>query len=48
MTAVYNRKCLLSFGAETFVFLVVIQKFKDQDIWNYNFFLFCMGVKLGR
>ena len=26
------RKCLLSFGAEYFVFQVAIQKFKDQDI----------------
>ena len=26
------RKCLLSFGAEAFVFQVAIQKFKDQDI----------------
>jgi len=26
------RKCLLSFGAESFVFQVAIQKFKDQDI----------------
>ena len=25
-------KCLLSFGAESFVFQVPIQKFKDQDI----------------
>jgi len=25
-------KCLLSFGAESFVFQVAIQKFKDQDI----------------
>jgi len=31
------RKCLLSFGAESFVFQVAIQKFKDQDIKNYNF-----------
>ena len=31
------RKCLLSFGAEPFVFQVAIQKFKDQDIYNYNF-----------
>jgi len=30
------RKCLLSFGAESFVFQVAIQKFKDQDIRNYN------------
>ena len=28
---------LLSFGAESFVFQVAIQKFKDQDIYNYNF-----------
>jgi len=26
------RKCLLSFGAEPFVFQVAIQKFEDQDI----------------
>jgi hypothetical protein len=26
------RKCLLSFDAESFVFQVAIQKFKDQDI----------------
>ena len=26
------RKCLLSFGAESFVFQVAIQKFKDKDI----------------
>ena len=31
------RKCMLSFGAESFVFQVDIQKFKDQDIYNYNF-----------
>jgi len=28
----FFRKCLLSFGAESFVFQVAIQKFKDQDI----------------
>ena len=28
------RKCLLSFGAESFVFQVAIQKFKDQDIYR--------------
>jgi len=27
----------LSFGAVPFVFRVAIQKFKDQDIQNYNF-----------
>ena len=26
------RKCLLSFGPESFVFQVASQKFKDQDI----------------
>jgi len=31
------RKCLLSFGAESSVFQVAIQKFKDQGIQNYNF-----------
>jgi hypothetical protein len=31
------RECLLSFGAETFVFEVAIQKLKGQDIENYNF-----------
>ena len=30
------RECLLSFGEESFVFLFAIQKFKDQDIQNYN------------
>ena len=30
------RECLLSFGAESFVFQVAIQKLKDQDIQNYN------------
>ena len=33
------RKCLLSFGAESFVFQVAIQKCKDQDTWaNEDFF----------
>jgi hypothetical protein len=31
------KGCLLSFGAESFVFQVAIQKLKDQDIYNYNF-----------
>ena len=30
------RECLLSFGAESFVFKFAIQKFKDLDIKNYN------------
>ena len=28
------RKCLLSFGAESFVFQVAIQRCKDQDIYR--------------
>jgi len=35
-----DQQCLLSFGAESFVFQVAIQKFKDQDIYNYNFACF--------
>ena len=31
------RECLLSYGAESFVFQFAIQKCKDQDIQNYNF-----------
>jgi hypothetical protein len=30
-------ECMLSFGAESVVFQVAIQKLKDQDIQNYNF-----------
>jgi len=30
-TTIEVTKCLLSFGAESFVFPVAIQKFKDQD-----------------
>jgi len=33
------RKCLLSFGAESFVFLFATQKNKDSDVQNYNFAL---------
>ena len=36
---------LLSFGAQSSVFQLDIQKFKDLDIWNCTFaFSFCMGV----
>ena len=28
---------MFTLGAEPFVFQFAIQKFKDQDIWNYNF-----------
>ena len=31
------RECLLSFGAESFVFQFAIQKLKDYSIQNYNF-----------
>jgi len=31
------KECLLSFGAESFVFQFAIQKFKAKDIQNYNF-----------
>jgi hypothetical protein len=31
------RECLLSFGAESVVFQVAIQKLKDQDIYKYSF-----------
>jgi len=30
-------ECWLSFAAESFVFQLAIQKFKDKDIQNYNF-----------
>ena len=36
---------MLSFGAEPFVFQVAIQKFKDQDIQNYNFACFLYGCE---
>jgi len=36
---------LLSFGAESFVFQVAIQKFKDYDIQNYNFACFLYGCE---
>ena len=31
---------MLMFGAESFVFQAANQKFKDQDIYNYNFACF--------
>jgi len=31
------RECLLSFGAESFVFQFAIQKYTDQYMHNYNF-----------
>ena len=36
---------LLSFGAECFVFQFAIQKFKDQDIENYNFSICLYGCE---
>ena len=34
------RECFLSFSAESFVFQFVIQKYKEQNIQNYNFVCF--------
>jgi len=31
------KECLLSFGAESFLFQFAIQKYKDYDIQNCNF-----------
>jgi len=42
------KQCSLPFGAESFVFLFAIQKYKNSDIQNYNFsFCFFICVKLG-
>jgi len=41
----YVRKRLLSFGAESFVFQFVIQKYKDYDIQNYKFFVVLYGCE---
>ena len=30
------RECLLSFGAQSFVFQFAIQNVKDEDMQNYN------------
>jgi hypothetical protein len=37
-------ECLLSLGEECFVFQFAIQKFKDEDIQNYNFARFFVWV----
>jgi len=37
LRAVEVRECLISFGAESFVFQFTIQKYKDEDLQNYNF-----------
>jgi hypothetical protein len=34
-------ECLLSFGAESFVFQFDAQKYEDYDIQNYNFACCC-------
>ena len=39
------RECMLLFGAETFVFQFANQKFKDEDIQNYNFACFLCGCE---
>jgi hypothetical protein len=36
---------LLLFGSESFVFQIVIQKFKDQDIQNYNYAVVLYGCE---
>jgi hypothetical protein len=38
------RKCLLSFGAESFFFNFRIQKYQDQDKQNYNFAYYFVWV----
>ena len=45
MEQIEVRKCLLLFGAEPFVFQAAIQKFKDQDIWNYNLVVVLYGCE---
>jgi len=43
------REYLLSFGEESFVLQLVIQKYKVSDIQNYNFaWFFLGGVRHGR
>jgi len=43
------RECMLSFGAESFVFQFAISKLKDLDIQNSIFACCCVWVrKLGR
>jgi hypothetical protein len=39
---------LLSFGAESYVFQFSVQEYKDKDVHNYNFDLFCISVEFGR
>jgi hypothetical protein len=39
------RECLLSFGAELFVFQFAIQRIKNSDIQNYNFSCFLHWCK---
>ena len=41
-------ECLLSLGAEPFVFQFAIQEYKDYGIQNYSFPVFCKGVKFGQ
>ena len=39
------RECLLSFGAESFVFRFAVQKYTDENVLNYNF-AYCTAVGL--
>jgi hypothetical protein len=41
------NECLLSFGAESFVFQYAIQKYKDQDTENYNLAGVSYGCETG-
>ena len=38
-------ECSLSFGAESFAFQFVTQKFNDSDIQNYNFAICFYGCE---
>jgi hypothetical protein len=38
------RECLLTFGAESFVFQFAIEKYKEKYIQNYNFTGFIVWV----
>jgi len=39
------RECLLPYGAQSYVFQFAIQKYKNQDIRNYNFACCFVGCK---
>jgi hypothetical protein len=43
---IYVRECLLSFGAEYFVFQFAIQQYKDSNIQNCNFAYILYGCEI--